>query len=144
MKSIETNILIKAPIEVLWKAFMLFSAYPDWNTVMTVSGEAELGNRLHVNVSLNGKASSFKPKVSLIEDERKFEWKGSWGHGRLFSGTHYFHFYPEGEGQTRFIHGERFSGIFSRAILKKIGKSTEEGFVAFNRALKEYAEDLVI
>ncbi|PIB36621.1 hypothetical protein BFP72_15040 [Reichenbachiella sp. 5M10] len=144
MKEIRTEILIAAPIEVLWRVFIDFESYSDWNSIMTVSGELAVGHRLKLTVNLNGKVSSFRPKLTVIEDQRQVEWVGNLGHRRIFSGNHYFHFLPEGEGQTRFVHGERFSGVFSRGILKKVMDPTEEAFHKFNASLKEYAEDLVI
>lgn len=144
MKKLETEILIEAPIELVWIAFTDFESYTKWNPFMSISGELKLGDKVKVEVVLKDKNSVFRPKIIVLEDERKLEWKGNLVHKRIFSGLHYFHFSPEGEGQTRLIHGEEFSGIFNKSILKKIGQSTLEGFESMNKALKQYAEDMVI
>lgn len=144
MKEVRTEILIEAPVEVVWKVFVDFESFGAWNEIMTVKGLPELGERLVVNIQIAGRNSTFKPKVTVVEEERKLEWRGSLGHKRIFAGDHFFHFDPEGEGLTRLIHGEHFSGVFSRPILRKIGVDTQAGFEAFNRAIKERSEALVI
>ncbi|MBU2915776.1 MULTISPECIES: SRPBCC domain-containing protein [Reichenbachiella] len=144
MKEVKTDILITAPIELLWKIFTDFDSYKDWNTVMSIEGQAQLGEHLKLSIQLGNKLSIFKTKVVEVSHEQTFEWTGNLGHKRIFSGQHYFHFKPEGEGQTRLTHGERFSGIFSHPIVKKIETDTRNSFEAFNLALKEHAENLVI
>ena len=144
MKSIETNIVIDAPIEVVWRAFIEFENYDRWNPFLKVEGKPILGERLQIEIDLNGKVSKFKPKVVAFEENRRFEWRGSFLNKRVFGGHHYFKFKPVSEYQTELIHGENFSGILRRPILKKIGTETEKGFVNMNEALKEHAEDLVI
>ena len=42
--------------------------------------------------------------------------------------------------QTHFIHGETFSGILTKSILKKQGVKINCGFHAMNQALKQKAE----
>ncbi|MGL1886502.1 MAG: SRPBCC domain-containing protein [Reichenbachiella sp.] len=144
MTKIQTNVHIEASVEVVWMAFMDFASYSEWNDFMKIEGDIEVGNKVNIEINLNGKVSKFKPKILVLEDERKLEWRGSLGHKRVFSGRHYFHFEPQGEGQTLFTHGEDFSGVFKKAIFKKIGKATKSGFENFNESLKVHAEDLVI
>ncbi|MCV9387811.1 SRPBCC domain-containing protein [Reichenbachiella ulvae] len=144
MKQIETEIIIEAPIEVVWKTFIAFDAYKEWNHVIDIKGTPELGEKLTVKIILNDKTSTFKPKITKLEEERIIEWTGNLAHRRIFSGNHYFHFHPEGESLTRLTHGERFSGIFSRPIIRKIEKDTIAAFQKFNQAFKEQSECLVI
>lgn len=144
MKSIETEILIDAPIEVVWRAFIEFEKYDRWNPFLKIDGQPILGERLQIEIDLNGKISKFKPKVVAFEENRRFEWRGSFLNKRVFGGQHYFYLKPITEYQTQFVHGENFTGILRRTILKKIGTETEKGFVKMNEALKDHAEDLVI
>lgn len=144
MKKLETQILIEAPVELVWMAFVDFESYPKWNPFMSIHGQLVVGEKIKIEIKIKDKKSVFKPRVLSLEQERKLEWKGQLVHKRIFSGLHYFHFSPEGEGQTLFVHGEEFSGVFSKTIMRKIEVDTLNGFEEMNKALKQYAEDMVI
>lgn len=144
MKNIETEILIDAPIEVVWRVLMNFDAYRHWNPFLTVEGEAVLGNKLDVIINMDGKKNFFKPKVVAYEEQRRFEWTGKLLLKGLFAGNHYFKLHPVTEFQTQFIHGENFSGILQGPIMKKVREKTIQGFETMNKAMKAYAEEQVI
>jgi len=144
MRSIETEIFIEAPIEIVWRAFIDFDQYQKWNPFLKIQGSPVVGEKLLIEIEVNGKLSKFKPKVVAFEENRHLEWKGSFLNRRVFGGHHYFQFKPVSEYQTHFVHGENFSGILRRPILNKIGEETKKGFIKMNESLKEYAEGLVI
>ncbi|MEO9805653.1 MAG: SRPBCC domain-containing protein [Reichenbachiella sp.] len=144
MKNIETEILIDAPIEVVWRTLMNFENYRHWNPFLTIEGEAILGNKLDVIISMEGKRNFFKPKVVAFEEGRRFEWTGKLILKGLFAGNHYFKLEPVTEFQTKFIHGENFTGLLKGAIMKKIQDKTIKGFESMNEAMKKYAEEQVI
>ena len=73
MKTIETDILMDAPIEVVWRVLLDFDAYPNWNPFLTVKGKAALGEKLDLEIDMKGKMKQFKPKVVAVEEERHFE-----------------------------------------------------------------------
>ena len=52
----------------------------------------------------------------------------------------YFQLTAFGNGQTRFIQGEKFSGVLVGLFLHRMEAATKAGFDAMNRALKERAE----
>lgn len=144
MKNIETEILIEAPIEVVWRVLMNFEAYRHWNPFLTIEGEAVLGNKLDVIINMDGRKNFFKPKVVVCDEGRQFEWMGKLLLKGLFAGNHYFKLHPVTEFQTQLVHGENFSGILQGPIMKKIREKTIRGFETMNVAMKEYAEDHVI
>jgi hypothetical protein len=57
----------------------------------------------------------------------------------IFDGEHYFMLIDLDNGQTRFIHGEKFGGILVPFMEKTLGK-TKKGFELMNQALKEQCE----
>ena len=82
----------------------------------------------------------FKPIVITNSQGQEFRWKGKLFVKGIFDGEHYFIVEPVGSDQTRFIHGENFTGIFSGLMFKMIGEDTLTGFQAMNIALKNQAE----
>jgi hypothetical protein len=57
----------------------------------------------------------------------------------VFDGEHYFLLEPLGDGKTRLMQGERFSGLLV-CLLSGTLSATEAGFKAMNTALKQEAE----
>jgi hypothetical protein len=142
MKKIETAIEINAPLENVWSALMDHKEYPNWNPfVKTITGSAIVGEKLATTIQLEGKKPmSFKPIVLVNEANKEFRWKGKMFVNGLFDGEHYFILEKIDAENTRFIHGEQFSGVFTGVILKMIGKQTQSGFKAMNAALKVRVE----
>lgn len=81
----------------------------------------------------------FKPDILKFEPEREFRWKGKFGIKGIFDGEHYFILEETGEHQTKFIHGEIFSGILV-GLMGGALANTRDGFVLMNEALKKECE----
>lgn len=140
MPSIKTEIDIEAPIGQVWQVLTDFPAYVEWNPfVLSIEGEARTGATLKNTLLFQGKEQIFRPKITQWVPNQEFAWLGS-GLGGTFKGHHYFRLESQGENQTRFVHGENFSGLMSYVLLPMIGKSTEKGFRAMNEALKKRVE----
>lgn len=140
-KEIKTEIVINASQDDVYSAITDLSSYEDWNPfIIRSEGKAKLGSRIK-NTMLNGeKKMVFKPTVVKAQKGKCFEWLGSlWVKG-LFDGHHYFHIKNLDSNRVNLIHGERFSGILSSFILRKIKKNTQNGFISMNQALKEFVE----
>lgn len=142
MKTIRTDITINAPIETVWECFMDFSQYSQWNPfIRSLNGEPIVGGRLEVVIQPEGqKAMAMKPVLLQNDQNKEFRWKGSLGIPGLFDGEHYFTVEKLGADTTRFIQGEKFSGILVRPIMAMVGNATLAGFKAMNQALKQRAE----
>ena len=142
-KQIRTEIVINASKEKVWEVLTGFARYGDWNPfIVSISGKVEAGSSL-TNTMMNGeKKMVFRPKVLSVMPNRSFSWLGSLGFRGLFDGHHYFELEELESGQVKLVHGERFSGILSSFILKKIGEETRRSFVRMNGALKLRAEAL--
>ncbi|MCB0643993.1 MAG: SRPBCC domain-containing protein [Phaeodactylibacter sp.] len=140
MKQLRTEVHINAPTTVVWQILRAFEEYPSWNPfVVHIEGDLKLAGNLKTTMMLNGKAQHFAPKVMALEPGKKFEWLGKMPLG-LFNGHHYFHLEPIGAEQTKFIHGEHFSGLLRGLIMRMIGAETLRSFEAMNAALKARAE----
>lgn len=142
MQHLTTETIINAPIEKVWSIFIDFDSYAEWNPfIKAIEGEMNVGNTLKVVLALGEKNSIFKPKLLRNEPNKEFRWKGSLGPGGLFDGEHYFLFEQLPDGTTKFIHGEKFSGLLVWPIMKMVGKDTHIGFNGMNKAIKERCEN---
>ena len=140
MKHLKTEIILNAPKEKVWNTLTDFSNYANWNPfIVSSAGEPVLGQRLKNTMISRGKPTVFKPVVTKADLHREFEWLGS-GMLGMFKGRHYFILEDLGEGRTKLIHGEHFSGLLSGPVMKMIGDDTLKNFQLMNQALKEVVE----
>lgn len=139
---IETEIEIAASPQRIWSILMDFSAYPEWNPfIRTLIGDVTPGRSLRASIQLPGaKAMSFRPKVRVAEHLKELRWLGHLLLPGLFDGEHYFQLAALANSRTRFVQGEKFSGMLVSLFAARLGVSIKEGFVAMNAALKDRAE----
>jgi hypothetical protein len=136
MKRIETQADLPAPSSVVWAQLIDTAAMGSWNPFITfMSGVFEVGERLTVRITpVGGRPMTFKPRVTVVAPGRRLEWLGTLGVPGLFNGRHSFRLTPVGEGCTRLVQAEDFSGVlipFTGGLLSR----TEAGFDAMNAAL---------
>jgi hypothetical protein len=138
---IRTEIEISAPPERVWGVLMDFNAYPDWNPMLvSVSGKPAVGEKLTVVISgPSGREWTIRPRVLVVAEASELRWKGQLFVPGLVDGNHFFRLIDLGDGRTRFVHGEDFSGIFVKFVT---GMFTDvaRGFVFMNQALKRRVE----
>jgi hypothetical protein len=141
MKNIQTEILILADTAKVWDVLMNFDSYPKWNPFITsISGERKLGNRLTVSINPpGGKGMTFKPNILTLEANKEFRWKGKLGINGIFDGEHYFILESVDKDITKFIHGEKFSGLLVPLVGKMLDK-TQKGFQLMNESIKNECE----
>jgi hypothetical protein len=138
---LHTEIDIDAPPSVVWGVLTDLSSYPSWNPFITSSeGEAVVGERLTNRMEPpGGKAMTFRPTVTVVENERVFEWLGPLGVPGIFDGRHRFEIEATATG-SHFSQSEVFTGLLVRFLRKSLNTQTVRGFEASNRAIKERAE----
>ena len=114
---------------------------PDWNPfIRSIAGRPEKGSRLAVEIALPRKGRMrFKPVVLAAIPGRELRWLARLPVPGIFDGEHFFLLEPGGEGGTRFIHGETFSGLLV-GLLGGTITAAEEGYGVMNAALKQRAE----
>jgi hypothetical protein len=141
MKNIQTEILINTDITKAWDVLMNFDNYPKWNPFITsISGEPKLGSRLTVSIKPpGGKGMTFKPNILTLEANKEFRWKGKLGINGIFDGEHYFILESVDKDITKFIHGEKFSGLLVPFVRKMLDK-TQKGFQLMNESIKNECE----
>ena len=127
MTNLETEIIINASPKSVWKVLMDFENYPNWNPfIKSMSGSTTINQLINVELQLKGKkAMKIQPKVIKNRNEKELVWRGHLFVEGLFDGEHYFQIEKHGENQSKFIHGERFSGLLSVPILKIIKKNKQ-------------------
>lgn len=137
----ETEILIHAGRQTVWQVLADFENHPRWNPfIRSIQGDRVAGGKLTVFLKPpGGKGMIFKPEILKFEPEREIRWKGKLGVKGIFDGEHYFILEETGDHQTKFIHGEIFSGILVW-MMSGILENTREGFVMMNEALKKECE----
>ena len=141
MKNIQTEILINTDITKVWDVLMNFNNYPKWNPFITsISGEPKLGRRLTVSIKPpGGNGMTFKPNILTLEANKEFRWKGKLGINGIFDGEHYFILESVDKDITKFIHGEKFSGLLVPFVSKMLDK-THKGFQLMNESIKKECE----
>lgn len=140
MKQLKTEIIIDAPAEKVWQLLTNLNDYHRWNPFISSAGEVVPGARISNDMLMDGKTMRFRPRIGQVVPGRSFEWTGHLLVPGLFDGNHYFDIEPLTPTQCKLTHGERFSGLLSAWLLKKIGAQTLQQFMAMNQALKQQAE----
>ena len=141
MKQIETEILINADIETVWRVLTDFQNHVKWNPfIRSIKGEKVVGKAITVSIKPpGGNGMTFKPVVLKFNPHKEFRWKGKFVVKGIFDGEHYFILEKVSDTQTKFIHGEIFGGVLVRMMGDVLNK-TRNGFDLMNMALKEECE----
>lgn len=137
-----TQIDIEAPVCKVWTTLCDFPSYSSWNPFIThITGEPVLNSRLRVQIAAaNNKKMSFTPKILSVKPQEELIWLGHLVVPGLFDGRHSFLLQKLDDTKTRFVHSEKFSGVFVGFLRSQVEKDTYAGFQAMNRALKLRAE----
>jgi hypothetical protein len=142
MHDIHTDVTVEAPAETVWAVLTDFEAYGEWNPTLAVEGRPEEGARLRVSPGPEAGGPTFRPRVVRVDPGRELTWRGKLYVRGLFDGVHSFRIEDVGEGRSRLVQDERFSGLLVRPILARYGAETERNFHAANEALARRAEHL--
>ncbi len=139
--TVSSSIEIHATPQQVWSVLTAFEAYGSWNPFMDrIEGRPEVGSRLVVHMSPpGGRGMTFKPVVLAATAPRELRWLGKLWPGGLFDGEHSFLLEPTETGGTELVHSETFRGILV-ALFKGTLSKTDDGFEAFNSALKARVE----
>ena len=144
MHEIVTTIDIDAPPRRVWKVLTDFEAHPKWNPfVRSIEGSPREGATLKVSIHpVGGKGMTFRPRVLRAVPDEELRWLGRVVLPGIFDGEHFFTIEPLDQGRrTRFIQGERFTGLLVPLLRRNLERGTREGFEAMNQALKARVEE---
>jgi hypothetical protein len=140
---LHTEIDIDATPEVVWQILTDLDGWADWNPFITSSvGKPEVGEKLVNRMEPpGGRAITFKPHVTVVEDAKTFEWLGKLLFSGVFDGRHRFELEGSPTG-TKLTHSESLDGILVRFMRNSLDTKTKSGFEAMNVALKTRAESV--
>jgi hypothetical protein len=140
MTSIERSIMIPAPAAIVWATLTDTGRYGSWNPfIPELTGELRPDAKIRVRISPpGGRAMSFTPTVTAVDEGRRLEWLGHLGVPGLFDGRHSFTLEPVHADSTRLTQAERFTGClvpFTPGLVRR----TAAGFEAMNEAMASEA-----
>jgi hypothetical protein len=142
MEQLRTEIEIDARPAAVWAVLVDLERHAEWNPFLVqASGEVREGERLRVRLSPpGGRAITMRPRVTVADEARTFEWLGHLGVRGLFDGRHRFDLEPLGDGRTRLVQSETFTGLLVPLLARFLEAKTRAGFVAMNEALRARVE----
>jgi len=146
--TVTTTVDIDAPRQPVWDVLTDFATYREWNPSVVIEGTAEVGTKLAVRMSANGKRGmTFKPKVLAATPCQELRWLGKLGFGGLIDGEHFFILTSNDDGTTRLTHGETFSGILVALMSRSLNKpgsveQNQKGYETFSQVIKQRVEAL--
>lgn len=140
--TISTTVDINASPQAVWGVLTDFPVYRTWNPFMDrVEGTPAVGEKLVVHMNPNGgRGMTFKPTVLAAAPGEELRWLGKLGARGVFDGEHSFILAANADGSTHLTHAESFSGVLV-PLMKSTLHKTQNGFTAFNKALKQRVED---
>ncbi|MEO1307916.1 MAG: SRPBCC domain-containing protein [Pseudomonadota bacterium] len=140
-RTIETSIDIAALASQVWQVLTAFDRFPEWSEfILSVEGSIAQGQKIVVRLNDGGGEMIFKPRIVANRESEEFAWRGVVGASWMFTGEHRFTLEDLGDGRTRVVHSEHFSGLLVPLLWQKLTTRTREAFKAFNEALRLRAE----
>lgn len=138
MRSFESQIVIGASPERIWRLLVAGNEWPAWNsTVKRLDGRIALGEKVTVHVTASpGRA--FPVTVVRLDEPRHMVWRGGLPLG-LFVGERTYTLRPVDQEATEFSMRETYSGLLSPIISKSI-PDLQPAFDEFALCLKRAAE----
>ncbi|MEM9983044.1 MAG: SRPBCC domain-containing protein, partial [Bacteroidota bacterium] len=121
-------------------------AYQEWNPfIVKIKGKAQKDTYLKNTLQFTPqKQQVFSPIVLDVIPNQLFRWRGKLFVKGLFDGEHYFQLVPIDATQTKLIHGEKFTGLLVKPLMRSIQEQTLHNFEAMNEALKAQVESLYV
>ena len=138
--NVETEIIVDASKEGVWKILTDFKKYPEWNPfIRKIDGELKIGAKLKVYVKpKNGRGMHFSATLIKVNPNRELRWVGHLFFPGILDGEHIFIIQELGKNKIKFRHSEKFTGLLS--VLGGLNKLTQSGLSDMNQALKRRCE----
>ena len=145
MKTVSTEIKIRAKPEKVWDVLTKFSDYEEWNPVMTrIIGEANLGKKIEVHIrTIKGKNRIYHPTITKFDINKELRWQGRSFLPGIFKGERIFEIKVISSEEISLIHLEVFRGIGVKLLGNRLDEDLQQSFEAMNIALKARAESKV-
>ncbi len=140
--AVTETIDIDAPMDEVWRVLVDFPAHREWSAA-PIEGRAVVGSR----ISIGTPGMGFRPVVTVVEPGRELRWIGTLGWRGILRGEHSFVLSANEDGTTRLVNHEDYTGALVTLARPLMGASPgtragDNGYAAFNRALKRRVESL--
>ena len=148
MRTIEAVTTIAATPQQVWDVLTDFPRYSQWTTyIQRLDGRPEVGNRIKVVLGPpDRKPYVVRTPVLEATPGVRLAWAAvipgaGWLPHAIYTGAHEFLLTALADDVTRLTHREYFSGLIAR-LTKEGPRGGDEGFDAFNKALKNRVKSL--
>jgi S-(hydroxymethyl)glutathione synthase len=143
MPTLETEVMIDAPAQLVWSILDNLEKYPEWNEIIPdLKGRTTVGERVSGTLKQeNTPDIPINPMLTRIVGARELRWLSE-APGGVFSAEHIFILEPVADGKTRVRHNEVFGGPVADERWPNIDRNTRAAYNKFNQLLKERAEEL--
>ena len=139
MITYETETTIDAPPSEVWKHLVDFDRHDEWSQHFKLRGQPVVGEPGRVEFSLFGRSAGAPVVIEKVDEASELRWRG--GPNGLITGSHYFIMESQDGGQqTRFRHGETFSGIIAPLVWALLKARLGPSYSRFNADLKRRVE----
>ncbi|GHH02208.1 SRPBCC family protein [Pseudodonghicola xiamenensis] len=143
--AISTEIVIDAPMELVWAVLTDFTAMPQWSdSFLGLEGPFEAGGDVVASFRMFGRITRVcHPLVHWLEgkDRRMFGWTAPTSEGGRILDDHRYIVERLGDGRTRFVQTDAFSNA-PRLLAPLMLRLLRRWYMRFNAALKARAEAL--
>ncbi|WP_167768424.1 SRPBCC domain-containing protein [Haloarcula amylovorans] len=140
MTEVAAGIDVPATPATVWEVLTDVSAYPRWNTLLSVRGELAVGETVDARLSVPGLPTvSFAPEITVFDPQRELRWQSS-----LFSvdAEHRFLLEPTTGGGCRFVQRETIDGPLAARLVDRFDRRLVRGFEQMNVGLRRRATEL--
>lgn len=139
--TIEHQILIHAPAQLVWQVLTTLDRYPDWNRyAIEAHGTLAAGGEVEIIARLGNGTQRVNNRVIDIIPEEKLCWVSMNWYQFLVRGTRCRHLETQPEGDTLFLERETMEGPFARIVVGLMRAQLAAGLQAECESLKAEAE----
>ncbi len=140
MKTIHTEIRIRASPEHVWNALVVSPSIPE--EIRNAIRDRKTGLNMKVAMSAGDRNATLTVKLLTVDPFREIKWKGYFHIPGLFDGEHRFEIREEAGGITLLVHSEKFTGLLL-PFLSGTLKDTRQEFETMNADIRDQAERVI-
>lgn len=135
MVTYETQITIDAPPAAVWKHLIDFPRHDEWSQHFRLRGQPVVGTPGRIEFSLFGMSTGADVEFQKVDEPRELRWHG--GSKAVVHGSHFCILESiDGGQQTRFRHGETFSGVLAPLVWLLLKADLGPSYKGFNEELQ--------
>jgi hypothetical protein len=145
MPRLYSEIEINAPRSAVWQAVIYKQAWLKWNTYLfdrTPDQPFEQGRSVLLSLrrAIGEEETEFQATITRFQPNVCLAWV-SLAPG--FKNEHMFEMQDVGLRQTKYIHQQQFSGLFTRVVLPFTRHDEQQGMKRMAHELKQYVEYVI-